>query len=756
MTPGPTAQTLALGAVGAGELDAHIRAVGAPVRATLRLVNAAGETRLEETREGMEAQIRKEKLSLSDTGNTLEMEVRAAHEVVCRQRARVDRWTEAWLAKHLQPWREAHPAQPPRPEAFPEDHPTSFLVFLSAQRRRIRPLEVAYAAARQADDREAMGEIGRRLIREAPYFPAGYFIAALDAATRGRREEALDLLEKAVERGFNNARTLAESEELRPLADDPRFRALAARASSGRGMTIPAGAEPAEVTEPSVLADEKNITIHPQLGIPVALYRFAPQAPTDEPVTRLGGKTGELLRGWYAEGTAAGNWGDLYDNRDDGHSRLSARMFPQLTHIRYGARARECELHSGLASTLVHDGTLIGNASLAVTGGAFWRSLPRAAHVNPRVMALFFVQYRSGQLYVHPAHMDFPKDQSEEKGLDPKRRDVFFANAPFPLISRGSSGSDRPHLEALAAMLAALPPDVKRALKDRHLLMPTLQMLLRRHYEGVESDEDYLSGRAHPPVFEGAGLRTERMVRAAHEMSLMTLPPWAEIRVLEEDRPRLGLDYFEAPGRTEETLTTPAAVARIFRGTDFRRRYVLSAERSGDPNGRPLTFHWRLLQGDPTRVSIRPMGERGERAEITVAWHSPMPAASEPNVMSSRVDLALFAHNGAHFSAPAFFCVYFPPCEERRYDENGRLQSVRYRRGASAPYTDPAIYTPREWTDTYEYDAEGRLAGWTRLIGPQQERYDAQGRRMSADGTAQEVAYRVVPEGQAFRLEPSP
>jgi hypothetical protein len=38
------------------------------------------------------------------------------------------------------------------------------------------------------------------------------------------------------------------------------------------------------------------------------------------PITTSPGELGELLRKWQQEGTAAGNVGDWYDNRDRGHS----------------------------------------------------------------------------------------------------------------------------------------------------------------------------------------------------------------------------------------------------------------------------------------------------------------------------------------------------------------------------------------------------------------------------------------------------
>ena len=40
---------------------------------------------------------------------------------------------------------------------------------------------------------------------------------------------------------------------------------------------------------------------------------------------------------------------------------------------------------------------------------------------------------------------------------------------------------------------------------------------------------------------------------------------------------------------------------------------TVSAAETRDPNGRPLAFHWRLLQGDPDRVAIEPLGGRHQR-----------------------------------------------------------------------------------------------------------------------------------------------
>ncbi len=56
---------------------------------------------------------------------------------------------------------------------------------------------------------------------------------------------------------------------------------------------------------------------------------------TEIPIALKGGEIGDLLRQWYSKGTAAGNVGDYYDNRDGGHSQLDQTPYPQLKKIDY-------------------------------------------------------------------------------------------------------------------------------------------------------------------------------------------------------------------------------------------------------------------------------------------------------------------------------------------------------------------------------------------------------------------------------------
>ena len=77
-------------------------------------------------------------------------------------------------------------------------------------------------------------------------------------------------------------------------------------------------------------------------------------------------------------GRAAGNHGDLYDNRDRGHSKLDPGAHPQLAFVGYSEAARAADLDYGLNESLAFDHPTFGNSSTAITDGALWRSLPRS------------------------------------------------------------------------------------------------------------------------------------------------------------------------------------------------------------------------------------------------------------------------------------------------------------------------------------------------------------------------------------------
>jgi hypothetical protein len=258
--------------------------------------------------------------------------------------------------------------------------------------------------------------------------------------------------------------------------------------------------------------------------------------------------------------------------------------------------------------------------------------------------------------------------------------DLYPTNTPYLLTSQGSSGSDQPFMRALPFTLAAFRPEVKKNLIDTGLLMPTVQMILRSTNKHLANSREYLTGKAHPTGFEGAWVDPLRMVKLAHAIRADNIPPLVKLKVLEETRTVSGQDFFEPADYTEQHADTVAVVSRIWRGSAHRRRMVVSAEDSLDVNNKPLTFTWVVLRGDEKRIGIKPRNKRGSVAELTVSSHERRPVAPRSALESNRVDVGVFAHNGALHSAPGFVTFFSLDCEGRTYEE-GKPVEIGYGMG---------------------------------------------------------------------------
>jgi hypothetical protein len=389
-----------------------------------------------------------------------------------------------------------------------------------------------------------------------------------------------------------------------------------------------------------------------------------------------------------------------------------------------------------LPQRILHSGVVLGNASVAWTSGPFWRSMPRLALSDARSAALLYEQYTHNQLYVYPCHVDHKPGRN---GKDGGHGDVFFANTPYLIASQGSSGSDQPFLQALALTMASLRPEVKAFLVEHGALAPTVQSIFRQSNKPVASPEDYFTGKAHPPVFRGEDVQPEKMVRLAHGLMREALPPLAALKVIEEDKPVPGRDFFD-PIPSEQLFDTPCAIARVMRGVAQRRRMVVSAEASRDLNGQALRWRWVVVRGDAEAIHVRPLNAEGSRIELSVPWHPRRPVEPDSKLETNRLDIACFAGNGRQWSAPAFVTFYCPDNEERVYHADGRIESVAY----NANYSDPAIVGRKMWRDEYQY-SEGKLVGWTRIRGDKREEFTADGRLIVAhNGGGQPNETRAV------------
>ena len=414
------------------------------------------------------------------------------------------------------------------------------------------------------------------------------------------------------------------------------------------------------------------------------------------PVTTDRGTVGKLLERWFNEGTAAGNVGDFYDNRDRGHSGLNMGKFPQLEKVEYPKELLDRRLDWGLQRSFVFPHVTFGNSSTA-SGATAAGSNSRWSMLGQRMAEVMYRQYTSNHLYIYPEHRDHDPGRNGRGG----HGDLFPANTPYLITSQGSSGSDRSFMEAVAFTLAAFRPEVKRRLVETGLLMPTVQMVLRACAKGVRYPDDYLKGQCHPTVFEGAGVDVEAMVRMAHGIAADAVPPTVQLTVEEEDQAVGGRDYFD-PGRDERLFDTPAAVARIVRSTKHVRRMVVSAVASYDLNGRALTYHWSVLRGDADRIKVRPLNKDSSRVELLVPYHECRPIEPGSQMLSPRVDVGCFVHNGKYHSAPGFVTLYSLAWEARTYGEDGRILEMAYDYGDSTlgyPASDVrgASYDITDW-----------------------------------------------------------
>jgi hypothetical protein len=633
--------------------------------------------------------------------------------------------------------------------AVPSSRTVTPLTALAAQQKVLAPLTVEMVRAVQARDYDEVESVCREMIRKAPFLNAGYYNLACILAVRGRTEQAFAELERAVGKGGLDVRHMAADPDLVSLRGDSRFAELLQIAAAVRPSWLSFQASPAVPgSNQTVTVEETNVFLHPQWGLPVARYHLPSNAPAGAAVTTLSGPVGDLLRKWYAEGTAAGHAGDLYDNRDANHSDLTRSRFPQLTWIEYGACARDAGVHYGLAANILHDGVVIGNASVAQTAGPFWRSMTRLAYANQNSATLLYVHYASNKIYFYPSHADHTAGHNGRREGSPTGGygDVFPANTPYVITSQGSSGSDQPFLSAIACTMAAFRPETKRCLIEKGILAPTLQMIFRSSSRLLAGPEDYFRGIAHPSVFPAAMLCESKMVETAHAMRPSDVPPLVQLRVLEEDPAVNGRDYFDLPDRTEDVFTTPCAVARVFRSVARQRRMIVSAATSRDANGRALSYRWAVLRGDPAKVAIAPLNASTSLVQIVVDWQPRRPVAADSAIESSRIDVGAFAFNGVHWSAPAFVTWLTLDNEEREYDAAGRVRRVTYKGAAEAGnYVDPQIALARSWTDAYRYAEDGRPDGWTRRRPDGTESvFDADGRRVVGDPAAGGWRERVV------------
>ena len=319
---------------------------------------------------------------------------------------------------------------------------------------------------------------------------------------------------------------------------------------------------------------------------------------------------------------------------------LDINNYPGLTSVQLDALGRTNRMDMSFPNILFPY-PVFGNASLAMTQGPYWRSLPRAMMTNESMLLGRMARlYLSNQTWVFPSHMD-----TAPVGTN---GDVFASIAPYWLVTAGRSWSDQPYLRGALEASRSLKAPVKAEIVGRGLLAPTIQALIRKSLKGVTNEVDYLSARAHPTALPPGGLDVARLKAAAKAMSVETIPPLAAVSVAVSPVKR-------SPVAPELTYASAFAWAFVLRADDEEREFVLSAKGAEE-------YAFVQTHGEGVGVKIERTGP--DAAKVTVSRRGMSP--------TNRVDIMVCGRNaGTGWGAPSY--VSFA------------------RMDASAPYSDPAL-----------------------------------------------------------------
>lgn len=125
---------------------------------------------------------------------------------------------------------------------------------------------------------------------------------------------------------------------------------------------------------------------------------------------------------------------------------------------------------------------------------------------------------------------------------------------------------------------------------------------------------------------------------------------------------------------------------------------------------------WKLIQGDPEKVRLTPLGNGTGSVRAEIDWHGAYLVRGRDGKArrTTRVEFGCVAVKDGLESEPCIVSVSASPHATRVYDEGGWLQKIDYRTPLLKDKVS-ARFPLGDWTDVFEYTPDGRLAGWTRI-----------------------------------------
>lgn len=473
-----------------------------------------------------------------------------------------------------------------------------------------------FVKAVKEKDRKSMVETCRKGVKLLPDDPTWHYNLACSLVDVKKPGPALDALEKAIDLGFRDADAIAKDRDFKPLAKETRFLELVeyAREMALRPLTY----------GPNACVPQTGVA-----GGSVAL---------GEQNFRWDFENGLLIADLKLESGNGASSGDLYMNRDDGHSFLKVADFPGITVVKLDHEGHHRKLDLDIPNVLFPY-PLFGNASRAFEEAKYWRSLPRMMMTRDAwMMKAFLKLYLSNQFWVFPAHQDCPPVG--------KFGDVFSSICPYFLVTAGSSFTDMPYLRGALEASRSFPKETKDELVKRGMLTPVIMTLIRKSLKSVTNEVDYLSVKAHPTALPAGALDAGRLKKSAAAFKPSEIPPLAPVSVL-------AVPPEDSPKYPEPTYVSPFASAFVLRSDDKVRRFRFVARGAEE-------YAYSVLRGR----NAAELRQSGPVADLKL----------DKSMMSvsNRVDIAVFGRNKeTGWGAPSYisFAVVDP----------------------SAPYSDPVL-----------------------------------------------------------------
>ena len=220
---------------------------------------------------------------------------------------------------------------------------------LHAQTLRLQQQTLLLSRAGRLEEAE---QAAAAVVQLNPENPAGHYNLGCIRAVAKKSDAAFTSLTEAVRLGFRNVDHIRGDKDLAGIRDDPRFDELLKAASEPFEPTSVQEFAAADINDGIALVTASNTRWVAARNTLIASFNEPDKKLADRPVTIGGDPAFEAVREWYAEGTAAGNVGDLYDNRDRDHSNMHYKRFPQITRIEYGEEPKKLNADWGVQINL--------------------------------------------------------------------------------------------------------------------------------------------------------------------------------------------------------------------------------------------------------------------------------------------------------------------------------------------------------------------------------------------------------------------